>query len=131
MAVPDARVDSMQRIFLTGESRFIHVRGAHKTAIEPVAPAVVGTLDSPWQLSRTLGTHSRAKVPAYVVERARRAGLIAREDNAYSHHVPQDVVARFANLLGSSGAYPAFEVKLLNFATEDFRVGVIRSGESF
>src|SRR6185436_394375 len=121
----------MQRIILAGEIGIIHVRGAHQAAVEPIAPAVVGTLDSPWQFPRTSGTHSCAAMPAHVVERPRRAALIARDDNAFTAHFPKEVIPRFADLLRAPRTYPPVKVKLLDFTPEDFRVRVIPCRQSF
>jgi hypothetical protein len=70
-------------------------------------------------------------MPAHVVERPRRAELIAGDDNAFTAHFPKEIITRLANLLGSTGTYPAFKIKLLNFTLEDFRVRVVWRGQSF
>src|ERR1041385_8969156 len=110
MAVPDAGVNGMQRIILSRESGFIHVRRAQQAAVEPIAPAVIRTLDSPRQFARTSGAHSCPAMPAHVVERPRHAGLVADDDYAFTAHFAKEVFSWFANLLGSPGTDPAIKV---------------------
>jgi hypothetical protein len=70
-------------------------------------------------------------VTADVVERAEEPAGVARDDDAFATHIAQEILARLANLLGSSSADPASEEESLHFLLKQFRICVVPGGQSF
>jgi len=73
-----------------------------------------------------------AAVRAAVVEHARRAGVVAHQDDGVRAHVARDVVARLRNLAFETHEQPRAREQVFDLQIEHRRVGVqAPAGESF
>src|SRR5690606_6589185 len=107
----------------------VHVRRFDEPPRQVIRPAVIGTTDPPLQASRALRTEPAAAMGADVEERAKRTGLIARQDEALAGDLAQHVRARRRQLLDARGRHPhpAEDARLL--LREERAIGVAgRSG---
>src|SRR5690348_14941047 len=97
MAVPQVRMDAVQRIVLAAKIHLLHVSRAQKATVERIRPAVVRTLDAAFEMTFGRRTDAGAAVTADVEKSMNVSACIAGHNNALAGDLAQNEVAGTRN----------------------------------
>src|SRR6266478_3442650 len=125
MAVPQVCLNTVQRIILAAKIRLLHMRGAEKASVEGIRPAVVGALDAAFEVTFGGRTDARAAVAANIEKGLHASAGIARDNDAFSCNLTENVVAGAWNFSFAAGIHPHLRIEAVHLVAENLRVGVV------
>src|SRR6266852_772562 len=130
MAVPQIRVDAVQRIVLAGKIRLLHVRRAQKPSVKRISPAVVGALDAALEMAFGRRADASAAMTANIEKSVHATAYVAGDNNAFAGNLAQNKIAWSRNLRLAAGIHPHLRVEAFHLLGENLWVGVIASRKS-
>src|SRR5262245_27354934 len=101
------------------------MRRIGQSAVEPVSPGMILALNAAGELASFVLAQQRTAMTADIVEGSDGAVLVARDDDAGSGKVPDEIVARMRDLLRAPGAQPHVEVDCFHLALEPGGISVV------
>ena len=107
VAVPDLGLNAIERIIFAAEA-ILRVGSADEAPVESVGPTVIAALDPSREVSFGAGADAGTAMPAHVEKRPHRASAVTSNDDAFTRHLANKIVARRRNLVGAPGADPAY-----------------------
>src|ERR1700722_17973658 len=131
VAVPIARVQLVERVILTPEDHGIHMRRAQQASVQPIGPAMVGTLNASSEIALRAGAQARAAVAADIIKSLNAAGIVSHYDDAFAGDLAEKVIAGVGNGIRAARADPIFEKELFHLVTEERVVGVVARRQCF
>ena len=128
MSVPDVSMNAIEGIIFATEA-VVYVRSADESPVESISPTVIAALDPSGKTPFGAGTDPCAAMPADVEKRAQRVtAIISRNDDAFTGHLAQKIVARRGDLVGAPGADPVLAIEAFEFVTKEIGVRVVAGG---
>jgi hypothetical protein len=106
----------------------VYVRSADESPVESISPTVIAALDPSGKTPFGAGTDAGTSMPADVEKRPQRVALVSRNDDAFTGHLAQKIVARRGDLVGAPGADPVLAIEAFEFVTKEIGVRVVAGG---
>jgi len=89
-------MNAIQRIIFAAEA-VVGVRSPDEAAVESVGPSVIAALNPAGKMSFWAGANAGAAMSADVEKRPQRVTPVARNNDAFTSDLAQEVVARLRN----------------------------------
>src|SRR2546421_2961309 len=118
-------MDAVQWVVFAAEIQLLHVRRAEQATVERVGPTMVGALDASLKVALGGRTNAGAAMATDVEEGLHAAGCIARDDDAFTGDLAQNVVAGTWDFRLAASVDPHLRIETIHLFPEHLRVGVI------